>query len=450
MSDEVERQLALLKPGDHICPIYSSIVEQMAVAVPFVRDGLSRGDRCIYVSDGAVKGFVEALDAAGIDVARECDRGRLLLLTKSDSYLLGGTFAPEAMIGFLCQAEAQALADGLSGLRFAGEMTWALGPEPGYARLIEYEALLNRFVAGGRSVILCQYDRSRFDPSCIHDVLLTHPLVVLGTLVCPNPYYEPPELVLSPDPEASAEFKAKRVDWWIAQLKRARDDSQERENMFMNLQALSRQLIGVQESERRHLARELHDEIGQALTGVRLLVQSREELPTGEVKARFEQVRGIVDELLERIRRLSFDLRPSALDQLGLLPALLALFERFTSQTGILVHFKHEGIEGRFAPEVETTAYRIAQESLTNVARHAGVRDATVRVWATADTLNVQIEDRGCGFDPEVALAAPTSIGLAGMRERVTLLGGHLSIESGRGSGTQLTAHLPLIGINVE
>ncbi len=444
MSDELERQLAQLKPGDHICHIYSSDLERMAVAVPFVRDGLSRGDRCVYASDDAVGGFVEALNAAGIEVARECERGRLQLLTKRDSYLRWGSFAPEAMMGFLCQAEAQALADGFSGLRFASEMTWALGPEPGCDRLIEYEAMLNRFVAGGRSVILCQYDHSRFGLSYIHDVLLTHPVAVLGALVCPNPYYEPPELVLFPAPNATAEFKAKRVAWWIAQLKRARVDFQERETMFRNLQALSRQLIGVQESERRHLARELHDEIGQALTGLRLLVQSREDLPTGEVKARCEQVRGIVDELLERIRGLSFDLRPSALDQLGLLPALLTLFERFTSQTGILVHFKHEGIEGRFAPEVETTAYRITQEALTNVARHAGVREATVRVWATADTLNIQIEDRGSGFDPEVALAAPASNGLAGMRERVTLLGGHMSIESCPGSGTQLTAQLPL------
>src|SRR5205807_2173913 len=103
--------------------------------------------------------------------------------------------------------------------------------------------------------------------------------------------------------------------------------------------------------------------------------------------------------LLEKVRRLSFDLRPAVLDQLGLIPALLELFESYTKQTGVQVSFKHKDVEKRFAAEVETTAYRIVQEALTNVARHAGVAGATVRAWATQDVLSVQIEDRGRGFD---------------------------------------------------
>ncbi len=213
------------------------------------------------------------------------------------------------------------------------------------------------------------------------------------------------------------------------------------------LQILSRRLLEVQEAERRNLARELHDEVGQMLTGLRLLLKPTGDLPSEEVKARFERARGIVDELLETIRALSFDLRPAALDQLGLLPALLALFERFAAQTGSRVDLKHEAVEGiRFEPEVETTAYRIVQEGLTNVARHAGAGRAAVRVWATADRLTLQIEDQGRGFDPEAALATPRSSGLAGMKERVLLLGGHLTIESKSGVGTQLTAELPLRG----
>jgi len=212
------------------------------------------------------------------------------------------------------------------------------------------------------------------------------------------------------------------------------------------LQALSRQLLEVQEAERRHLARELHDEVGQTMTGLKLLLKSTGDLPGDTVKTRLEQARGVVDELLERVRGLSFDLRPAALDQLGLLPALLALFERYTAQTGVLVNFKHEGLEQRFAPDVETNAYRIVQEALTNVARHAGVGTVTVRVWATADMLSLQIEDRGRGFDPELALATPGASGLAGMHERVRLLNGHLTIESRPSAGTQLTAELPLRG----
>jgi len=229
----------------------------------------------------------------------------------------------------------------------------------------------------------------------------------------------------------------------ITERKRAAEalrDSAER------LQVLSRQLLELQEAERRHLARELHDEVGQTLTGLRLLLKPTADLPGDVVKTRFEQARGIVDDLLAKVRRLSFDLRPVALDHLGLLPALLALFERYTDQTGVLVNFSHEGVDQRVPPEVETSAYRIVQEALTNAARHASISTVSVRVWATAEMLSLQIEDRGRGFDPDVALATPGSRGLAGMQERVRLLDGHLTVESSPGAGTQLTTELPLRG----
>jgi signal transduction histidine kinase len=169
-----------------------------------------------------------------------------------------------------------------------------------------------------------------------------------------------------------------------------------------------------------------------------------------EVKSRFDQAREIVDDLLRRVRVLSFDLRPAALDQFGLLPALLALFERYTDQTGVRVDFKHLGMERRFAPELENNAYRIVQEALTNVARHAGAASVSVRVWATEDLLNVQVEDRGRGFDLGVALATPGASGLTGLRERVGLLGAELTIETRPGVGTQVTAELPLSGTERE
>jgi signal transduction histidine kinase len=210
------------------------------------------------------------------------------------------------------------------------------------------------------------------------------------------------------------------------------------------LQALSIRLLEVQETERQHLARELHDQIGQLLTGLRLLLRLNGDLPTDALKTRFEQALTIVDDLLARVRRLSFDLRPADLDQLGLPPALLALFERYTAQTGVLVDFKHQGVEGRFASEVETGAYRVVQEALTNAARHAGVAGVTVRVWTDGKVLNLQIEDRGRGFDAEVALKAPRCSGLIGMQERIMLLGGRMTIESSSGYGTTITAGLPL------
>jgi signal transduction histidine kinase len=207
---------------------------------------------------------------------------------------------------------------------------------------------------------------------------------------------------------------------------------------------ISMRLMEVQEAERRHLARELHDEIGQLLTGLRLLLTLNRDSAAGEIKTRLDEARTLVDDLLARVRRLSFDLRPADLDQLGLLPALLAFFERYTAQTGVLVTFRHQGVDRRFSSQTETGAYRIVQEALTNAARHAGVASVNVRFWVDADKLNIQIEDRGSGFDPDVALKAPLSSGLIGMQERIMLLGGRMTIESSPGSGTTLSAELPL------
>jgi len=212
------------------------------------------------------------------------------------------------------------------------------------------------------------------------------------------------------------------------------------------LQTLSRQLVEVQEAERRHIARELHDEVGESLTGLKLLLEMSACLPANEFTASLGEAQALVNELMTRVRDLSLELRPAMLDDLGLLPALLWHFDRYTAQTNVRVIFKHTGLEERrFAPEVETAAYRIVQEALTNVARHAGVSDVTVQLRADQDTLGMQIEDQGTGFDPG-AVAASATTGLAGMRERAGLLGGQLTVESALGVGTCVTAELPLGG----
>jgi signal transduction histidine kinase len=153
-----------------------------------------------------------------------------------------------------------------------------------------------------------------------------------------------------------------------------------------------------------------------------------------------------VQELLERIRALSLDLRPTILDDLGVLPALLDNIERYMSQTKIRVHLEHSGLDRRFAPETETGVYRIVQEALTNVARHGHVDEVTVRLWATDDVLGVQVEDHGAGFDPDAVLGAGRGGGLAGLRERAALLNGHLTVETHPGRGVRLTAEVPLNG----
>jgi signal transduction histidine kinase len=210
------------------------------------------------------------------------------------------------------------------------------------------------------------------------------------------------------------------------------------------LQVLSRRLVEVQEAERRYIARELHDEIGQILTGLNLSLELASRLPPEQRNERLDYARGMVEALMSQVREMSLELRPPMLDDLGMLPALLWYCERYTTQTGVQVQLKHTGIERRFAPEVEIAVYRIVQEALTNVARHAGVSDVTVRLWVSHALLSLQIEDQGVGFVPEAALASAASSGLSGMHERTLLLGGTLHIESEPGQGSRLAVELPL------
>lgn len=216
------------------------------------------------------------------------------------------------------------------------------------------------------------------------------------------------------------------------------------------LKVLSQRLVQVQESERKNLAREFHDVIGQELTSLVLLLEvvkntcNTGSVPTENTARKIEQSQELVNTLLGQIRVLSLDLRPGSLDDLGLLPALLMHFERFTEQTNIKILFKHSGIDRRFPSLIETTSFRVVQEALTNVARHAQVNQAAVRVWTEDNLLSIQVQDSGVGFIPEEILLQPENIGLLGMQERVALCGGQLEIESEPGMGTCLTIELPV------
>ncbi|MBW6474741.1 MAG: PAS domain S-box protein [Anaerolineaceae bacterium] len=210
-----------------------------------------------------------------------------------------------------------------------------------------------------------------------------------------------------------------------------------------NLQELSHQLVRVHEEERRNLARELHDEIGQYLTALKLRLSNNNNVKTINME-QLEQAQALVNELINKVRKMSLDLRPSMLDDLGLKPALDWYLERYTQQTGIQVDFDPQELEQkRFSSEVEITIFRIVQESLTNVARHAGVKKVYVQLVAFQDTLELMIEDEGIGFALEEQKAGSSS-GLTGMSERTRLLQGEMEIQTMPGKGTRILVRLPL------
>jgi signal transduction histidine kinase len=202
-----------------------------------------------------------------------------------------------------------------------------------------------------------------------------------------------------------------------------------------------RRVVAAQELERRRLARELHDETGQALTSILLALRPLEDaLEKPENRAAAAELRELVVATLQDVRRLAVELRPKVLDDFGLVPALERLTDSFGEQTGIKVDFESRAGAERLPPEVETAIYRIVQESLTNVVKHAHAQRVSILLTRKDGALTAVVEDDGRGFD---TTETGDGFGLEGMRERVALLDGRLVVESGE-AGTTLVAEVPL------
>ena len=229
----------------------------------------------------------------------------------------------------------------------------------------------------------------------------------------------------------------------ITDRKRAEEALRESED---RLQILSRRVVDVQEEERRRLARELHDEIGQVLTAIGMNLQAIMAAGVQADPRRLEECLAIVDRAFLQVRDLALDLRPPMLDDLGLAAALRWLVDRQAQRDGLIVHIVAESKEPALPLELATACYRIAQEALTNVTRHAGARQVWVELQQGEDEVRLVVRDEGVGFDPEEARrpARGSGLGLLGMEERVRLLGGRIAIESAPGQGTAIRVRFPL------
>lgn len=215
------------------------------------------------------------------------------------------------------------------------------------------------------------------------------------------------------------------------------------------------QIINAMEEERKRIARELHDETSQVLTSLLISLAILEEsITTQEARDRIAETRTLAHRTLRAIRNLSIDLRPSALDDLGLLPALRWYIKEYQQKFSLVVDFQASGFKERLSTEMETALYRIVQESLTNIARHAQAHHVNVTLKEEDEAVYATIKDDGRGFEPEQLQKLPSSgqergWGLMGMHERAHLLDGTLTIDSSPGKGTTVQACLPLRAVAI-
>jgi PAS domain S-box-containing protein len=259
-------------------------------------------------------------------------------------------------------------------------------------------------------------------------------------------------------------LKLGRKRWFQARIYPVKGDRGEIRNVIMlyediterqwgteDLQRLSVELMSAQEAERKRISRELHDELGQALTAMRINLAALEnELLPALAPASGEKLTETgraVDEMLDHVHELSLAFRPTMLDELGLVPTLRWYVDRYARRVGIEVEFEASNLEDRLPPELETALYRVVQEAFTNIARHAQARRVRLHLARRGSRVTASIQDDGVGFDAEQRPSISPSgsgAGLVGMRERITLLGGAFSLRAAPGRGTRLSVELPV------
>jgi signal transduction histidine kinase len=216
------------------------------------------------------------------------------------------------------------------------------------------------------------------------------------------------------------------------------------------LEILSSARVQAQDDERRRIAREIHDGLGQMLTAIKFNLEILEDMitPGKDERERIDDMKNLLDSVMKEAREISYNLMPSVLDDFGLAPALQLLSEQFANRTNVKVQFQAHGITDRFDPNLEIGLYRIAQESLNNISKHAEATEVNLQIINHNNGIRLVIEDNGKGITTQPSLIRATGkggMGLPGMRERASSIGGSLTIDSTPNNGTLITVEVPLL-----
>ena len=478
------RTIADLGPGDHLCCIYETEEEHRAAVVPFLRQGLERGEKVVYIVDArASETILGYLRDDGLDVESCLAGGQLTILTRDDTYMRGGTFDPEGMIGLLSAETEQALAQGYPALRVTGEMTWALQGLAGSERLIEYEARLNDFFPGSQCLAICQYDRRRFEPEVLLDVLRTHPTAIIGREVYYNFYYIPASGMLGED-RAAEELRAyvqhlgqrKQAD---EELRRHREHLEEL--IVERTAELAIALERAQKADRIKsaflgtMSHELRTSLNSIIGFTGILLQGLAGPLNPEQQKQLNMVYDSAKHLLALINDV-LDISKIEAGQLEIVSEpfdMRQAIEKVVQTVTPLAEKKGLVLLTRVAPEVGriTSDRRRVEQILINLVNNAikftpGKRDASseqgrVRIECEVSDgwLVTRVADTGIGIKPEgmdtlfeafrqidtglTRRHEGTGLGLSICKRLVEMLGGEIWVESKWGVGSTFIVTLP-------
>ena len=439
----------------------------------YVSYALHAGDSAIVVAtQDHREALVQSLMASGLEMITATEQGRYIALDAAQllqTFMIEGWPDQErfaASVGSVIQRAVSATKCGTTPrVAIYGEMVALLWEQGKPEAAIRLEQLWNELARVQSFSLFCAYPMSSFGHERDADLLLK----VCGehSAVIPTEGYT--GLVNEDDRRRTVvqlQQKAKALETEVAEHKRLRqelalrvqsrtaelqtknvqllEEIRRREGAEISLRTLTSQLLLIRDEERRRVAHELHESTAQVLAtlAINLSLLGEPEQAMGERDLKLvEQSASLIDQLLGEVRRLSDLLHPPTLDEMGLSSAIFWYTDRFSQRNNIKVSVDLPGDLGRFAPDREIAAFRVVQESLSNVQRHSGSLTATVRVRKSSGRVLVEISDYGKGMLPERAMAP--GVGISGMRERVRQLGGLLSIHSDE-RGTTVTAELPL------
>ncbi|MFP5277465.1 MAG: MEDS domain-containing protein [Acidobacteriota bacterium] len=434
-----------LKPRDHLCLIYDTPEDQAALAASFLRAGLEKRERCLYVSDdGLVETVLAAMKRMGVEVGAARAVGALEIVTKREAYLRDGYFTPQRMIDFLRESTISAQRSGYQALRLAAEMTWALGDESGVERLVEYEALLNHFFREHACLAACQYDRKRFAAETVRAVIHTHPLVTIGQTVARNFFFIPPDEYLA-HPEERINLEIDRMLRQMVALEQAQEALVRTEKLAVA----------------GRMAASIAHEINNPLAGLTNL------LYLAEGASSLQSAREFVQRAQSQAARLSAVTHRT----LGFFrdsgkPQPVALRELVMETSEVLAHKRklkvtHIQYEADSDVKVLANAGELRQILVNLIDNAIDASDPGGRIWVTAEKegafARVQVGDAGSGIPPEhlASIFEPffstkknhgTGLGLWVVQDLVARQGGSIQVAShtsGSNRGTVFTLMLP-------